>query len=119
MAACGRAATVLGCCASDQRVPAIQEARMRSFLAGAAAVVLLTGCGTALARPGTGHSGGRPRTAVVVTGSRAQAQAYVRHLLAELSLPSGSVPAHVRSLPRIARARAPGAPGWAGASRIL
>ena len=92
---------------------------MRSFLAGAAALVLLTGCGTALARPGTGHSGGRPRTAVVVTGSRAQAQAYVRHLLAELSLPAGSVPAHVRSLPRIARARAPGAPGWAGASRIL
>jgi len=66
---------------------------MRSFLAGAAAAVLLTGCGTALAQSGTGHSGGRPRTAVVVTGSRAEAQAYVRHLMAELSLPAGSVPA--------------------------
>ena len=92
---------------------------MRSFLAGAAAVLLLTGCGTALAQPGTGHSGDRPRTAAVVNGSRAQAQAYVRHLMAELSLPAGSVPAHLTSLPQIARARAPDAPGWAGASRIL
>ena len=92
---------------------------MRSFLAAAAAAVLLTGCGTALAQPGTGHSGGRPRTAAVVHGSRAEAQAYVRHLMAELSLPEGSVPAHLTSLPQIVRARAPGAPGWAGASRIL
>jgi hypothetical protein len=92
---------------------------MRSFLAGAAAAVLLTGCGTTLAQPGTGHSGGRPRAAVVVNGSRAEAQAYVRHLMAELSLPEGSVPAHVTSLPEIVRAQAPGAPGWAGASRIL
>ena len=91
---------------------------MRSFLAAAAAV-LLAGCGTALAQPGTGHSGDRPRTAVVVDGSRAQAQAYVRHLMAELSLPDGSVPAHVRSLPQIVRAQAPDVPGWAGASRIL
>ncbi len=92
---------------------------MRSFLAGAAAAVLLTGCGTALAQSGTGHSGGGPRTAVVVNGSRAEAQAYVRHLMAELSLPEGSVPAHLTSLPEIVRAQAPGAPGWAGASRIL
>jgi hypothetical protein len=92
---------------------------MRSFLAGAAAAVLLTGCGAALAQPGAGHSGGRPRAAVVVTGSRAQAQAYVRHLMAELSLPAGSVPAHLTSLPPIVRAQAPGGPGWAGASRIL
>ena len=93
---------------------------MRSFLAGAAAAaVLLTGCGTALAQSGTGHSGGRPRTAVVVNGSRAQAQAYVRHLMAELNLPEGSVPAHVTPLPQIVRAQAPGGPGWAGASRIL
>lgn len=92
---------------------------MRSFLAAAAAVVLLTGCGTALTQPGTGHSGGRPRTAAVVNGSRAKAQAYVRYLMAELSLPPGSVPAHVTSLPQIVRAQAPDAPGWAGASRIL
>ena len=92
---------------------------MRSFLAGAAAAVLLTGCGTAVAQSGTGHSGDRPRTVAVVNGSRAEAQAYVRHLMAELSLPEGSVPAHVMSLPEIVRARAPGAPGWAGASRIL
>jgi hypothetical protein len=92
---------------------------MRTFLAGAAAAVLLTGCGTALAQPGTGHSGGRPSTAAVVNGSRAEAQAYVRHLMAELSLPEGSEPAHLKSLPQIVRAQAPDAPGWAGASRIL
>jgi hypothetical protein len=92
---------------------------MRSFLAGAAAAVLITGCGAALAPSGTGHSGDRPHTAVVVKGSRAEAQAYVRHLMAELSVPEGSVPAYVRSLPEIVRAQAPGAPGWAGASRIL
>lgn len=92
---------------------------MRSFLAGAAAAVLLTGCGTAVAQSGTGHSGDRPRTAVVVNGSRAEAQAYVRHLMAELGLPEGSVPAYVKSLPEIVRAQAPDAPGWAGASRIL
>ncbi len=92
---------------------------MRSFLAGAAAAVLLTGCGTVLAQSGTGHSGGRPHTAVAVNGSRAEAQAYVRHLMAELSLPEGSVPAHLTSLPQIVRAQAPDAPGWAGASRIL
>jgi hypothetical protein len=92
---------------------------MRSFLAGAAAAVLLTGCGTAAAQPVTGQSGDRPPTAGVVHGSRAEAQAYVRHLMAELSLPDGSKPAHVTSLPQIVRAQAPDAPGWAGASRIL
>ena len=81
--------------------------------------MLLTGCGTALAPSGTSHSGDRTHTAVVVYGSRAEAQAYVWHLMAELSLPDGSVPAHVTSLPQIVRAQAPGAPGWAGASRIL
>jgi hypothetical protein len=92
---------------------------VRSFLAGAAAAVLLTGCGTAAAQPGAGRSGDGPRTAGVVHGSRAEAQAYVRHLMAELSLPDGSKPAHLTSLPQIVRAQAPGAPGWAGASRIL
>ena len=65
---------------------------MRSFLAGAAAAVLLTGCGTAVAQSGTGHSGDRPRTAVVVNGSRAEAQAYVRHLMAALACPKAACP---------------------------
>ena len=63
---------------------------MRS-LAGAA-VVLLTACSTALAPAGTGHSGHGLHTGVVVDGSRAEAQAYVRHLMAELSLPDGVTP---------------------------
>jgi hypothetical protein len=92
---------------------------VRSFLAGAAAAVLLTGCGTVLAQSGAGHSGNGPRAAVVVSGSRAEAQAYVRHLMAELSLPKGTKPAHLQSLPEIVRAQAPASPGWAGASRIL
>lgn len=92
---------------------------MRSFLAGAVAAVLLAGCGTALTQSGTGHSGNGPRATVVVRGSRAQAQAYVGHLMAELSLPEGTEPARSQSLPQIVRAQAPAAPGWAGASRIL
>jgi hypothetical protein len=92
---------------------------MRSLLAAAAATVLLTGCGTALAQPGAGHPASQPRTAAVVTGSRAQAQAYVQHLMAELSLPEGTEPAHLTSLPPIIRAQAPGATGWAGVGRIL
>jgi hypothetical protein len=91
---------------------------MRSALAGAAAAVLLTGC-TAVAPSGAGHTGGGPRPAVVADGSRAQAQAYVRHLMAELSLPEGSQPAQLTPLPQIVRAQAPAAPGWAGAGRIL
>jgi hypothetical protein len=92
---------------------------MRSILAGMAAAVLLTGCGTALAQPGAGHSGRQPRTAAVVTGTRAQAQAYVRHAMAELSLPAGTKPAHLKSLPGIMRALAPSGTGWVGGSRIL
>lgn len=91
---------------------------MRS-LAGAAAAILLTACSTALAPSGTGHSGHGLHTGVVVDGSRAEAQAYVRHLMAELSLPDGSKPAHLTPLPQTVRAQAPAAPGWAGASRIL
>jgi uncharacterized protein YceK len=89
---------------------------MRSVLAGMVAAVLLAGCGAALAQPGTGR---QPRTAAVVTGSRAQAQAYVQHAMAELSLPAGTVPAHLKVLPEIMRDRAPGPTGWASASRIL
>ena len=92
---------------------------MRSILAAIAAAVLLSGCGTALAQPGAGHSGRQPRTAAVVTGTRAQAQAYVRHAMAELSLPAGTQPAHLKSLPGIMRALAPSGTGWVGASRIL
>jgi hypothetical protein len=96
---------------------------MRSFLAGMAVAVLLTGCGTALAQPAAGHFGRQPRTqprtAAVVTGTRAQAQAYVRHAMAELSLPAGARPAHLKSLPEMMRVLAPTGTGWAGASRIL
>ena len=84
---------------------------MRSFLAGAAAAVLLTGCDTATAQSGTGDPGGGSRTTLVVNGSRAEAQAYVRHLMAELSLPEGSEPTHWKSLPEIVRVQAPDGPG--------
>jgi hypothetical protein len=93
------------------------------ILAGMAVAVLLTGCGTALAQPAAGHFGRQPRTqprtAAVVTGTRAQAQAYVRHAMAELSLPAGARPAHLKSLPEMMRVQAPAGTGWAGASRIL
>ena len=72
---------------------------------------------------GTSLSAGQKPTAPArigpARGSRAEAQAYVRHLMAELSLPEGTKPAHLQSLPELMRERQPDAPGWAGASRIL
>jgi hypothetical protein len=88
---------------------------MRSWVAAVAAAVLLAGCGTAAARPATGpgHRAGGPAR------SQVKAVTLARHLLQQLSLPPGTRPAHVRSLPAPLRdPRAPGA-GWASARRIL
>jgi hypothetical protein len=89
---------------------------MRLWVAGIAAAVLVVGCGTTQARPGSGpdHPGkGGPG------GSRAQAMALARHLLDQLVVPPGTRPAHVRSLPASLRdSRAPRA-GWVSARRIL
>ena len=77
--------------------------------------VLLAGCGTALARPGSGP--GHP-AAGGPGGSRAEAMALTQHLLKQLGLPPGARPAHVRSLPPLLRdRRAPGA-GWVSAQRV-
>jgi hypothetical protein len=93
---------------------------MRSWLAAvavsAAVAIVLAGCaaGPAGPRPGTGIA-----TSSWATGTRAQALALARHLLAELSVPPGTRPAHVRSLPPPLRDhRGPGA-GWAGDQEIL
>lgn len=89
---------------------------MRPWVAAVAAAVLLAGCGSALARPGSGPDhpvAGGPG------GSQAEAMALARHLLQQLGLPPGARPAHVRSLPALLRdPRAPGA-GWVSAQRIL
>ena len=93
---------------------------MRSWLAAvavsAAVAIVLAGCaaGPAGPRPGTGIT-----TSSWATGTRAQALALARHLLAELSVPPGTKPAHVRSLPPLLRDhQGPGA-GWAGDQEIL
>ena len=91
---------------------------MRSWLVAAAVstAILLAGCAAAPAgpRPGTGTA-----TSSRANGTRAQAQALARHLLAELSVPPGTKPAHVRSLPPLLRDhQGPGA-GWAGDQEIL
>jgi len=93
---------------------------MRSWLAAvtvsAAVAIVLAGCaaGPAGPRPGTGIA-----TSSWATGTRAQALALARHLLAELSVPPGTRPTHVRSLPPLLRDhRGPGA-GWAGDQEIL
>jgi hypothetical protein len=94
------------------------EAGVRSWVAAVAAAVLLAGCGSALARPGSGPD---RRAAGGPGGSRAEAMTLARHLLAqlELGLPAGARPAQVRSLPPLLRdRRAPGA-GWVSAQRIL
>jgi hypothetical protein len=93
---------------------------MRSWLAAVAVstatAILLAGCaaGPAGPRPGTGTA-----MSSRAIGTRAQALALARHLLAELSVPPGTKPAHVRSLPPLLRDhRGPGA-GWAGGREIL
>ena len=91
---------------------------MRSWVAAVAAAVLLAGCGSALARPGSGPD---HRAAGGPGGSQAEAMALARHLLTqlELGLPPGARPAQVKSLPPLLRdRRAPGA-GWVSAQRIL
>jgi hypothetical protein len=91
---------------------------MRSWLVAAAVstAILLAGCaaGPAGPRPGTGTA-----TSSQANGTRAQALALARQLLAELSVPPGTKPAHVRSLPPLLRDhQGPGA-GWAGGQEIL
>jgi len=101
---------------------------MRSWLTAAAvstaAALLLSGCaaGPAGSRTGTGtgtQTGTGTGTPSWGNGTRAQALALARHLLAELSLPPGTKPSHVTSLPPLLRQhQGPGA-GWAGAQEIL
>jgi hypothetical protein len=93
---------------------------MRSWLAAVAmstaAAILLAGCASGPVGPGTAP---RIVTSSWVNGTKAQAQALARHLLAELSFPPGTKPAHVRSLPSLLRDyHSPGA-GWAGSQEIL
>jgi hypothetical protein len=95
---------------------------MRSLLAAVAvstaAAILLAGCASGPAGPGPG-AGPRVVTSSWANGTKAQAQALARHLLAELSFPPGTKPAHVRSLPSLLRDyQGPGA-GWAGGQEIL
>ena len=91
---------------------------MRSWLAAVAvstaAAILLAGCASGPAGPGPG-----PVTSSWVHSTKAQALALARHLLAKLSFPPGTRPAHVRSLPSLLRDhQGPGA-GWAGGQEIL
>ena len=93
---------------------------MRSWLAvvtvSTATAILLAGCaaGPAGPRPGTGIA-----ASSWADGTRAQALALARQLLAELSVPPGTKPAHLRSLPPPLRDhQGPGA-GWAGGQEIL
>ena len=95
---------------------------MRTWLAAVAvstaAAILLAGCASGPAGPGPG-AGPRVVTSSWANGTKAQAQALARHLLAELSFPPGTKPAHVRSLPSLLRDyHGPGA-GWAGGQEIL
>ena len=93
---------------------------MRSWLAAvalaAATAIVLAGCaaGPAGPRPGTGIA-----TSSRANGTRAQAMALARHLLAELSFPPGTKSAHVTSLPPVLRGHQGPGPGWAGGQEIL
>jgi len=93
---------------------------MRSWLAAVAvstaAAILMAGCASGPGGPGPGP---RIVTSSRVHGTKAQAMALARHLLAELSFPPGTKPVHARSLPSLLRDyQGPGA-GWAGGQEIL
>ena len=93
---------------------------MRSWLA---AVALATATAIVLAGCAAGPAGPRPGTGIATSsranGTRAQAMALARHLLAELSFPPGTKPAHVTSLPPLLRGHQGPGPGWAGCQEIL
>jgi len=93
---------------------------MRSWLA---AVALTTATAIMLAGCGAGPAGPRPGTGIATSsranGTRAQAMALARHLLAELSFPPGTKSAHVTSLPPLLRGHQGPGPGWAGGQEIL
>jgi len=93
---------------------------MRSWLAAVAvstaAAILMAGCASGPGGPGPGPG---IVTSSRVHGTKAQAMALARHLLAELSFPPGTKPVHARSLPSLLRDyQGPGA-GWAGGQEIL
>lgn len=93
---------------------------MRSWLA---AVALATATAIVLAGCAAGPAGPRPGTGIATSsranGTRAQAMALARHLLAELSFPPGTKSAHVTSLPPLLRGHQGPGPGWAGGQEIL
>jgi len=86
---------------------------MRSWIGIVAAVVLVAGGGTAAAC-GTAAASQKP-----ASPNPATAAALAGHLVAELSLPSGTKPASLRATP--SALRDPGPPGshWAHAERLL
>jgi hypothetical protein len=92
---------------------------MRSWLVAAVAAITVTGCATAHATA-TAHAHAAATGPAPGQGSQAKALALVRHLVAEVSVPPGTRPEHLSSLPPGLRdPDAPSGPGWASVTRIL
>lgn len=92
---------------------------MRTWLAAAAAAVLLAGCGTAAAKPVTGQ----PRVHAVAAPAvpiRARALALAWRLVDELSPPPGTRTVHLAKLPPpLNQPQAPLQPGWVRVTETL
>jgi hypothetical protein len=92
---------------------------MRTWLAAAAAAVLLAGCGTAAAKPVTGQ----PRAHTVAAPAvplRARALALAWRLVGELSPPPGTRTVHLAKLPPpLNQPQAPLQPGWVRVTETL
>ncbi len=92
---------------------------MRTWLAAAAAAVLLVGCGTAAAKPVTGQ----PRAHTVAAPAvplRARALALAWRLVDELSPPPGTRTVHLAKLPPpLNQPQAPLQPGWVRVTETL
>lgn len=95
---------------------------MRGWLAIAAALVVLAGCGTAAAESGGGSAAGGPGGAAGAGGSggdRGKALAVARRLVDGLHLPAGSVPEPLTKPPAPLAVPGQPQPGWVRATRIF
>lgn len=93
---------------------------MRTWLAVAAAAVLLTGCGTAAAPSGRGVPRGKVPPAARAGPIRDRALSLAWRLVGEVQPPHGTRPVHLEKLPPpVNQPQAPLPPGWVRVTETL
>jgi hypothetical protein len=100
----------------------MRHAAGRRRVAAVAALLLLAGCGNALAgssAAGPAAGAARAVTGPAAGGPEARALALARRLVSELRLPAGAAPERLSTLPTGLAAPGEPSPGWARATRIF